>query len=140
MRNNMQKQKGITLIELMITIAILGILTAVAWPYYDRISRKQYRAEGIIALTEQANAQESFKDETGNFTAIPRAMVSSPTDGYSNRKKYAITVNTTCAAGEGDNCYKVTATAQGTQAADTGCTTITLDHLGRRLPAKCWSQ
>lgn len=136
----MKKQAGITLIELIIAIAIVGILTAIAWPYYDRITKKQYRSEAIIALTEQANAQEVFKDSTGNFTVTPIAMASSPTDGYSSRKKYAITVNTTCATGEGDNCYKITATAQGNQTSDTDCTTITLDHLGRRLPKKCWSQ
>lgn len=136
----MKKQYGLTLIELVIAMAIVGILTAIAWPYYDRLSRKQYRSEAIIALTEQANAQEAYKNDTGNFTTTPRAMASSPTDGFSSRKKYTISVNTTCAAGEGESCYKVTALAQGTQAADTACTTITLDHLGRKLPKECWSQ
>lgn len=136
----MKKQNGLTLIELVIAMAIVGILTAVAWPYYDRISQKQYRSEAIIALTQQANAQEAFKNDTGNFTTTPRAMASSPTDGYSSRKKYIITVDTTCAAGEGDICYKAIATAQGTQASDTACATITLDHLGRKTPTACWSQ
>lgn len=140
MRNIMKKQNGLTLIELVIAMAIVGILTTIAWPYYDRLSRKQYRSEAIIALTEQANAQEAFKNDTGSFTTTPRAMASSPTDGFSSREKYVITVNTTCVAGEGDSCYRVIATAQGTQASDTGCTTITLDHLGRKLPQGCWSQ
>lgn len=136
----MKKQAGLTLIEVMITMAIAGILSTIAWPYYDRISKKQFRAEAIVALTEQANAQEVFKNTTGNFTVTPRAVASSPTDGFSSRSKYAITVNIACAAGEGDNCFKITATAQGDQTNDTGCTAITLDHLGRRLPKECWSQ
>lgn len=137
---NMKTQKGLTLIELVIAMAIVGILTTIAWPYYDRISQKQYRSEAVIALTEQANTQESFKNDTGNFTAVTQPMPSSQTAGYSQRKKYRITVNTTCAAGEGDNCYKITATAQGTQTSDTACATITLDHLGRKAPTACWSQ
>ena len=136
----MIKQEGMTIIELVITVAIIGILGAIAWPQYDRLSKKQYRAEAIIALTEQANAQESFSDTTGNFTSTPQAVASSPTVGYSKNSKYQITISTTCATGEGDNCYRLTATAQGNQTADTGCTTMTLDHLGRKLPRACWSQ
>lgn len=136
----MIKQTGITLTELIIAVAILGILGAIAWPQYDRISKKQYRSEAIIALTEQANAQEAFKDNTGNFTTAPQAVASSSTAGMSKTGKYQITINTTCAAGEGDSCYLITATAQGDQTKDTTCLAITLDHLGRRLPNDCWSQ
>ena len=135
----MRKQAGFTLIELIITVAILGILTAVAFPYYERLMRKQYRAEAIIAITEQANAQEIFKNANGGFTGSPQAVASSGTLGFSKNSKYQITINISCASGEGDICYKITATAQGTQASDTGCATMTLDHLGRKLPKKCWS-
>ena len=136
----MNKQIGMTLVELMIAVAIIGILSTVAWPYYERISKKQYRAEAIIAITEQANAQESFKDINGGYTGSAQAIPSSSTTGYSKNKKYEITVNITCATGEGDSCYRITATAQGGQVDDTPCAAITLDHLGRRLPKACWSQ
>lgn len=136
----MQNKNGLTLIELMVTIAILAIITSIAWPYYDRISKKQYRAEAIIALSQQANAQESFKENTGNYTTATQDVPSSNNNGFSNKGKYQITVDTTCAVGEGDNCYRITATAQGDQAGDTACATITLDHLGRRLPENCWSK
>ena len=136
----MNKQRGMTLIELVITIGIVGIISSIAWPYYERITKKQYRSEAIIAITEQVSKQETFKNTNGGYTVTVQPIASSSTLEYSKNKKFKISVSTTCTSGEGNECYKITATAQGTQADDTGCAIMTLDHLGRRLPKKCWSQ
>lgn len=46
----MKKQTGFSLIELMVTMAILTIITAVAWPFYERYRVKVYRSECIAAM------------------------------------------------------------------------------------------
>lgn len=55
-----KKYQGFTLIELMITVAILGILAAIAYPSYTAQVQKSRRADAQVALQEIAQRQEAY--------------------------------------------------------------------------------
>jgi len=71
-----RRPHGFTLIELMITVAIIAILGAVAFPSYMESVRKSKRAEGRVAMMEVLQQQERYM--TQNNTYLPFA--SSATD------------------------------------------------------------
>jgi type IV pilus assembly protein PilE len=62
------RSRGFTLIELMITVSIVGILAVVAYPAYQDSVRKGKRAEGRTALLDFLQQQERFLSQTGTYS------------------------------------------------------------------------
>jgi type IV pilus assembly protein PilE len=134
--------RGFTLIELMITVAIVAILVAVALPSYQDYVRRGNRAEARALLQAANLAQE--KHRLGNTTYASATTALSPpcpTAGSctSERNHYALAISNVSAT-----TYTLTANATSTmQLADTGCTAITLAVAGSTMtytPAACWGK
>lgn len=67
---NKYLNSGFTLIELMIVVAILAILTSIAYPAYTSSTVKGKRAEGRTALFELMQQQERFMTQTNSYCAF----------------------------------------------------------------------
>lgn len=65
-----QRHLGFTLIELMVTVAIVGVLAAVTYPSYQNSAIKSRRADAKSALLELANYMERHATEVGCYTDI----------------------------------------------------------------------
>jgi type IV pilus assembly protein PilE len=145
------KQKGITLIELMIVIVIIGILAAVAYPSYQNSVRKARRADGAAALTNVQLAQEKLRSScrfyaqnlagAANICGASAAASTVAAPVASGEGYYTVALSNATATG-----YTVTATGSGDQANDkAGGVTCTLvltvsaaNPNGVRTPAGCW--
>ncbi len=124
----MNKVKGFTLIELMITVVIIAILAAIAYPSYQDSVLKTRRATGQANLIEIANYMERFFTENGTYVGASIAS-----SGITN-DDYAFTMPVATAT-----TYTLTATATGAQTADSSCTPMTIAHTGVTTPASgCW--
>ncbi len=65
---NRQNMKGVTLLELMIVVVIIGILTAIAYPNYRDFAAKAKRVEAKAALLKIATNQERFYLQNNTYT------------------------------------------------------------------------
>ncbi len=73
---------GFTLIEVMIAVAIVGILSAIAYPSYQQHVRSSRRADAQAALSELAQFMERRFTETNSYAAAgPLPFTQSPKDG-----------------------------------------------------------
>ncbi|MGZ8163523.1 MAG: type IV pilin protein [Methylobacter sp.] len=147
-----QTQPGFTLIELMIAVAITGILAAIAYPSYQDSVRKSRRADAKGALLGFANAMERRFTESNSYlgaagttatpadTGAPRIYsTQSPVDG--GPAYYNLRINAATASS-----YTLYAAPTGVQTNDK-CGTLTLTQTGARnitgqttgiTVADCW--
>ena len=125
------RQRGVTLIELLTVVMVVGILAAIAIPSYRQYTLKANRADAKVALTNTAQMLERCYT-----TATPQSYVGCPAPtAVSANGYYAITA----AIDAGGQIYTLTATGQNGQQDDSGCSTMTLDQAGVRTPATgCW--
>lgn len=129
--------RGFTLIELMITVAVVGILAAVAYPSYTQYVVRAKRSAAQSFMHSVANKQEQYMLDRRSYAAdLATLNVSAPADVTAN---YAITVTSDMTTTPPS--YLVTATPIGAQLTnDTQCGTLTINHLGTKAPATsgCW--
>lgn len=141
--------RGFTLIELMITVAIVATLAAIAYPSYTNHVRKTGRAEAKVRLLQVAQLQERTFTEKNTYTVDIAGLLGVAGTVYSSSNndagsKYQITA----AAGTGGviaSSFKLEAVPQGSQAEDTRCGTLRLLHTGKKeitgsgSVAECWN-
>lgn len=133
--------KGFTLIELMIVVAIVGIIIAVAVPAYQNQAQEARRSDGKIALERAAAMQEQWYFANNAYTATVNNIGGSggtllSPEGYYSITSSVLATATGCSAD--DICYQLTATARGAQADDSSCDPLTITNTGEKGPANCW--
>ena len=81
-----KSQKGFTLIELMIVVAIIGILAAIAIPNFVRFQLKAKTSEGKVNVAAIRTAEEAYFSEFGNYVA---ATPSPATNGGTSKTSFS---------------------------------------------------
>lgn len=66
---NNRKPKGFTLIELMIVVAVIGVLAAIAIPQYQNYVKKSEAAAGLATLRSLTTNIDTYMADTGSFPA-----------------------------------------------------------------------
>lgn len=129
--------RGFTLIELMMAVAVIGILAAIAYPSYNNYVLKSRRATAQADLTElsqwmerQFTANLSYLGANGAAPALP--FTQSPRSGTA---AYSLQFDGTVTK---EN-FKLKAEPQGGQQKDS-CGTLTLSRSGAKTPTTsgCW--
>ena len=119
---------GFTLIELMITVAIVAILAAIAYPSYAAYIRKGKRATAQAALMDLAGKEQSYLlDRRVYTTVLADTGFATPAE---IQAAYTISVACTPADCSG---FTATATPAGSQAVSNE-QTMTLDNTGLKAP------
>ena len=127
-------QQGFTLMELIITMVIIAILTAIAIPNYTAYIQRSNRSEARNMLLEAATWMERWRTERGLYgtpgapTTPPAAFPFTQVPALPATAKYTIAAPTIAALGIG---YAITATAVGVMATDV-CSTLTVTETGAR--------
>lgn len=140
------RQQGVTLVELLTVVLILGILAALVIPSYQDSVRKARRADGQAVMLELAQWMERFYTENGRYdqdragTAVgdivPVSLLSSPKEGgvtyynftIGNLAQLTYTITATPATAQiGDKCGNMSLTHAGVKGT-TGTATV----------AQCW--
>lgn len=135
-----QYSRGVTLIELMVVVVIVGILASIAFPSYRNHVLRSARAEAKAALLNAATRQEQFfLDNKTYANSLDALSVSSTTENGA----YSLSIDVATAACPLARCYSMTATPQGAQAKDTICAALTLNSSGTKnatgsTPNACW--
>jgi type IV pilus assembly protein PilE len=141
-------QRGVTLIELMTVIVVLGILVSIAVPSYRRYLIRSQRTDAMTALLQLQTAEEKYylqnnaytSDVTGSVTASPPGLglLENSAQGY---YKMEVTLGT----GSQSYTAKATPVVGKGQDSDKECNIFTLTDTGNKgvssatgTAANCW--
>lgn len=149
MRIRFYRYAGFTMIELLITVAIIGLIAMVAYPSYQNSVLRTRRADGIAAALAVQVAQEKFRAScpyyaqslgSTNTCGANAGASTVQSDSTSPEGFYTLSIAAGSATG---NSYTISAAPTGVQAADTTCAPMTItfnaaNPNGLKAPAECW--
>lgn len=127
---------GMTLIELLIVLCMLGILYAIAYPNYFSYLIATRRIDGKTALLDLSSRMESYYTINNSYPTDIRSILNSD---VSPEGWYKLKISSSS-----ESSYALEASPQRAQVADSGCNVLTLDHLGVKgrsgtaAVEKCW--
>ena len=132
----MKYMRGVTLLELMIVVVILGILTAIAYPSYRQFIERAKRTEARALLLRIAVDQERFYLQNNTFGTMAQLQYDDPQITDSDAYSVTITANTA-------SNFSATATYLLGGEEEDKCLTFTIDGRGTKtsLPyTDCWTR
>jgi type IV pilus assembly protein PilE len=126
--------RGFTLIELVITVAVVAILTMIALPSYQEYVRRSTRSEAQAYLLNVATRQQQFLLDTRSYSGTLAALGVPVSDRVNNG--YTLTLNVVAGP---PATFTITAAPKGGQASEK-CGTLTINQAGTRTAATsgCW--
>lgn len=126
---------GFSLIELLITVAIVGILAGVAYPSYTDYVTRSNRSEAQRELMRFANLQEQVFVDTRAYATDMKGLGENTVKIYTASTNYRIMVSA-----QTSTSFTLKAVAKKNQVNDTGCTNLTINELGVKTPTACWEK
>jgi type IV pilus assembly protein PilE len=142
----MKRYQGFSLIEVMVVVAIIGILASIAVPAYQGYILRANRAMATTLMSSIMRNQEDTYSEVLTYTTTLGVAGANPLnynlDGNggvpTDNGNYSITA-ANCNAFPLNQCVMLVATARNGQVADARCLNMTLDSAGNRGGnADCW--
>ena len=135
-------QRGFTLIELMIVVAVIGILSAIAYPSYQEFVAKGRRADGKATLLMAQQWMERFYSENYSYkvvrgsttdtaiTRFPANLISSPRPGE-GAAMYGISLDNTTLT---DSAFVLTLARNASNSMRSDrCGDLQIDQYGRKI-------
>jgi len=128
--------RGVTLMELMIVVVIIGVLTAIAFPNYQEFAARAKRTEAKAILLEIAANQERFYLNANRFGTLTELGYADPLTTDSGYYTVTIPVNDA-------NSFTASAAYNRTGNELSRCSDLTIDSLGNKTSngsiSNCWT-
>ncbi|MBK1648727.1 type IV pilin protein [Rhabdochromatium marinum] len=131
------EKSGFTLIELMIVVAIIGILSAIAYPSYQQHIKRASEDVAKSWLMEIASVQSKYFVNMRDYGSLSTIGMATAPEEVGDYYSIALTEDKDCNNSTSAPGFCVTATPK-TSTRQAGMDTLKLDHKGNKLPVNTW--